>query len=93
MTYPDADDAPVEEESDLYSPYELARLLAFILSTQPDSGKEMLKPLKLARTSARTFWNLILHFGDVEAGLRAIFPRLDWYDSFFSLINYLYSIL
>lgn len=78
VVYPDDNEKPVEEVYEALTPHELARLFAYIIATKGEAGKELLKPLKMAKTSARSFWNVISHFGDVEGGLKAIFPRLDW---------------
>lgn len=55
------------------------------------SGRELLKPLKMAfgsrlfsrhfltAASPRSFWNLVFHFGpSIEGGLLKLYPTLDW---------------
>lgn len=52
------------------------------MTTQPETERENLRAIKMASQSPRTFWSIVKHFGgDVEAGLKKLLPRLDWYSS------------
>jgi hypothetical protein len=54
-----------------------AVLMVVLADTSPGGGRELLKPVNLARCSPRLFWSIVRAFGpDVAGGLRQLFPQV-----------------
>ena len=64
-----------EDEVDALSPEMLKAVYEHVLETGGEGCMEHLKPFKMALISPRCFWSMIHHFGDVETGLKTLFPR------------------
>merc|ERR1712100_341555 len=66
------------DEVDALSPEMLKAVYEHVLETGGEGCMEHLKPFKMALISPRCFWSMVHHFGDVETGLRTLFPDRDW---------------
>ena len=64
-----------EDEVDALTPEMLKAVYEHVLETGGEGCMEHLKPFKMALISPRCFWSMIHHFGDVETGLKTLFPR------------------
>ena len=67
-----------EDEVELLSPELLKAVYQHVLDEGDEGAMEHLKPFKMALISPRCFWSIVHHFGDVETGLRTLFPDRDW---------------
>jgi len=66
------------DEVDLLPVELLEGVWAHVIEEGAEGYIEHLKPFKMALTSPRCFWSMVHHFGDVETGLRSMFPDRDW---------------
>ena len=68
------------DEVTLYSKEVLKLALQAVVADSSNEGRELLKPVNMARASPRTFWSLLLNCGgDFESALRTMFPDIvDW---------------
>jgi hypothetical protein len=68
-----------EETHEDFELSELKAILADVLATAGDQGRELLKPYKMALASPRVFWSMVKHFnGDIIRGLHELFPEVNW---------------
>lgn len=65
---------------DILSPQLIKEVLKFSVHETDGHGREILKPINMARQSPRIFWSIVKHFSsDIPSALRILFPEItDW---------------